>query len=196
MGRGISNWQAEQSDCPLWCCHPQRYAMRKSKQKENNGANVTWFQSLTALRQDHFFLKPPFFYLFAFLQNTSTTQWQESVYHITEKLFHSPTYTNWKKCLHTFLFFVPFPHFFPTPSYFSHCYTQKDEPRLNLCDRWLMWRVPAYVSPLTVLSHLFSPYRPAALCWYRAEIWTGATWVICPHGLEQRLAKSVQPSLV
>ena len=66
---------------------------------------------------------------------------------------------------------------------------------ISVTDDWCDRR-QRLLSPFSVLSHLFPLYRPAALCWYRAEIWTGVTWVICPHGLEQWLAKTGQLSSV
>lgn len=51
--------------------------------------------------------------------------------------------------------------------------------------------------PLSQRCHIYFPlYRPAALCWYRAEIWTGVTRAIFLHGLRQWLAKTQQLSSV
>lgn len=51
--------------------------------------------------------------------------------------------------------------------------------------------------PLSQRGHIYFPlYRPAALCWYRAEIWTGVTRAIFLHGLRQWLAKTQQLSSV
>lgn len=87
--------------------------------------------------------------------------------------------------LHTFIY-----TFFPS---FTGTHTETNLDWISLKDDWCDMR-QRLLFPCLVLSHLFPLYRPAALCWYRADIWTGVTWVICSHGLQQWLAKTGQLS--
>lgn len=101
-------------------------------------------------------------------------------------------YHNHAYCMHIQHCTFAYLHLHLFSKFYWHAH--RDKPWLNLSERWLMWHAPAFAFPCLVLSHLFPLYRPAALCWYRADIWTGVTWVICSHGLQQWLAKTGQLS--